>query len=144
MIVNHQNIKKIFSEKKLNFHDYYFEDLIFEHDDTCFYKKRENRIIKLLLLDPDFNDVELLFHGVIGCEFSSCEFWGPSPHIACVSYLEDERKIVTPKLFKRFKEIPEKDRYLSLLNASKTYIEIKIQLISGDVVLIVCESFELS
>lgn len=143
MIVNYQNVEEYFSNR--SFHDYFFEDLSFEYDNLYFYlgERRETRFIKLVLLDSDLNEEIIVFHNVIGCEFTSCEFWGPSPHIDCISYLEDEEKIVTPKLLKRFMAIPEKAKYLCLLNDNKTYIEIKIQLLSGDVVLIACKSFEL-
>lgn len=144
MTVNYQNVEEFFSDR--SFHDYFFEGLSFEYHNLYFYlgERRETRLIELMLLDPDLNEVRIIFHDVIGCEFTSCEFCGRTPHIDHISYLEDEEKIVTPKLLNRFKDIPEKEKFLYLLNDDKTYIEIRIQLVSGDVVLIACESFELS
>ena len=129
----------IINTKNVSFHD----DVL-----TLLEFNRDRKEICLSINKTDWGTVgekyTVHFHGVIGFEMTSCDFWGPSSHIDCFAFLGDDR-VITPKLFKRKNE--ESATRLSCFLANKKisdFIETSIFFKSGDSLTIACEWIEMS
>lgn len=113
-------------------HDSEFEGYHYDYD---------NREIVFSCVDG-FGEkrIHLAFHGVIFVEMQACAFWMPWANSICHMWHEENT--------------PQMDRLIDLVNSDREYydknyltegidyIQIRIQILSGDTLLIICEDLE--
>jgi len=130
MIFNFDNQKEI---DGLHMHDNVFNGYVYDY---------ENHIVKMMSFDERQNIYrELIFNSVIFVENQCCEFWGPGNSIYAIWAEKDNIKTL---LKKHYMAILPNENDSNELEAFSRYIEICIQLNSGDKIKIICESFEMS
>lgn len=114
----------------------YIHDSFFEG----FYYDYEKRQISFSCMDGLFEKrINLLFDNVIFTEMQSCEFWGPGNSIYAMWHEEDTHQMRHLKDTANLNKGKYDD---SFFTDEKKYIQIQIQLNSGDSLLIICESME--
>lgn len=130
MLFNFDNINEI---DGLYVHDNVFNGYIYEY---------EKHIVKMTCFDERKNvNRELVFNNVIFIENQSCEFWGSGNSIYDIWVEKDNSKLVL--LRKHYLDIAPNINNSNELDIFDKYIEICIQLNSGDKISILCESLEL-
>lgn len=94
----------------------------------------------ILYLEPYFDDGygKIVFCNVIAYEAETCEFWGKSDRVNAMGYIEEEKSVLIKKVFEKATQ-----KHFSLLIKSKEcYMELLVELISGDYIRVLCESVE--
>ncbi len=115
---------------------------VYLHDDS-FVEFRFDRISYkaiLCLYSYKKHCYEITFHGVIGIEMTSCDFWGPSPHVLDFEFIETNNRILIPRLIAEEKKFPFPG---STPISNENYIETVLTFTSGDHFRIACESIEI-
>lgn len=131
MLFNRKNID-IIKQNAFNMHDADFDGFIFD---------RSSRNLKIEVMLP-FKDekTKIIFNGVIGFSATCCDFWGESERISCFCQARDDDRQLIEDIF-RIKRSTEND--LSILKTEEDYLEMIIELISGDSIRIACECVEI-
>ena len=130
MIFDTTNADRIYS-KETYLHDDMFHNLTFDRE-TC------KLVVQCFSDEKGF--YEIIFHDVIGFEMSSCDYWGPSPHISCFYAVDDNKCILIPKLQR------EQKKYFTPNDTpidNKHYIEVELELISGDCLRVACKTVQI-
>lgn len=128
MIFNYDNQTEI---DKLYVHDCVFYGYYYDYN---------NHVVKMKCFDAVKNIYkDLIFRKVIFVENQSCEFWGPGNSIYDLWFEKD----ILKGFKSHYMEMVNKEKDLSFLDLFCKYIQICIQLNSGDKIRIICESFEL-
>ncbi len=121
---------RIIDTKEVYIHDDILHELIF-----CRLRKRMKLIIEKYEMQN--KKYEIKFTNVIGFEMTSCDFWGRCAHILDFEYVEQDDRVIIPKLFKRKKL--EFESSCDFLTEQGNYIETLITFSSGDQLRIACE-----
>ena len=104
----------------------------------------ENNFIQIEMIEYDSNkEFKLTFHNVFGFKMSSCDFWGKSLRVDCW-YMDDENGLIL-----ELNQLKEEKRgkgadgvmlpAVSRMDEVEFPLQIKISIISGDLLTIVCE-----
>lgn len=109
------------------------------HDTQCYAVNfaYENKTLLLLLLGEREEDasLEIRFYGVLGYEMTSCDFWGPSPHVFGWSLVPDNERTLLPRYLA---EAGEYGYDQTGLQRNQEYMEIEVQFTSGDTLAVLC------
>lgn len=127
MRINYSN-KEVLDEQYM--HDSEFTGFSYEYDTRQIRFSCENWYMKKIS--------HLLFKNVAYCESQSCGFWGKDiKRIYWVS-VDD-----SPEAMERLRKLQEekKDRFPSFIESGQ-FLQVLIELISGDTLLIICEELE--
>lgn len=130
MIVDASN-GKLINSREVNIHDDILEEFYFDRTK----KKLHLSILKEREFDSERFSIDFL--NVIGFEMTSCDFWGASPHILDFEYVEKSDNTIISQLFKKR---DENDYPFCRLTNQENYIEVMITFVSGDQLIIACES----
>ena len=115
---------------------------VYLHDDVFIGFRFDRAAYKAVLLcsNQTKGDYEVSFCGVIGIEMTSCDFWGPSPHIDTFRNVETNEQVLIPKLKEEYVQYSTPND-LPFINDS--YIETVLSLISGDHFRIACKTIQI-
>ena len=132
MIISYKNLHEI---EKVNLHDAYIENVIYNHADKKINIKLESEWEK--------NDYDLDFHNVLYYEMTCCDFWGSGYNVICWSKLDTTE--IFDKLLRL--EIVENSRSKGA-NQEQTdlseFFGIEILINSGDRLKIICKSINVN
>lgn len=111
----------------------------FVHDMQCHAVNfaYENKTLLLLLLGEREEDasLEIRFHGVLGYEMTSCDFWGPSPHVFGWRLILDEERVLLPRYLA---EAGAHGLDQTSIRKDQEYMEIEVEFTSGDSLKVLC------
>lgn len=114
------------------------------HDKQCYavYFAYESKTLLLLLLGEREEDasLEIRFYDVLGYEMTSCDFWGPSPHVFGWSLVPDNERTLLPRFLSKAQE---HDFDQTSLQRNQEYMEIEVQFTSGDTLTVLCGSIDI-
>lgn len=100
----------------------------------------EKRQIEMSCIDGFFTKrIHLVFNNVIFSEMQSCEFWGSCARIYEIWHEDESFQM------KYLQDIlkSDKNKYdINQLTEGIDFIQVKIQIISGDTLFIICESLD--
>lgn len=128
MHINYYNKSEF---NKINSHDSEFTGYLYDYDKRQIKIWFNNHFLKKILYFE--------FNNVIFCEMQSCYFWGGGNSIYTISLVEN------PEQFNRLIKIQNSNPDLykrSYLDKGICYITIKLEINSGDVLLIICENVD--
>lgn len=120
----------IINSKQLYMHDDIFYQMSYDWNTKNLY----------LMFAKERNDNEtyiIQFMNTIGFNMTSCEFWGPSPHVLDFEYLEHNERTLIPQLYEIYNNNPKDP--ICKLRSNIDYIETAITFKSGDKLIIACE-----
>ena len=102
----------------------------------------ENKTLLLRLLGERVEDasMEIRFNGVLGYEMTSCDFWGPSPHVFGWSLIPDNERTLLPRYLA---EAEEHGLDQTSIQRNREYMEIEVQFTSGDTLTVLCCSIDI-
>lgn len=102
----------------------------------------ENKTLLLRLLGERAEDasMEIRFNGVLGYEMTSCDFWGPSPHVFGWSLIPDNKRTLLPQYLA---EAEEHGLDQTSIQRNREYMEIEVQFTSGDTLMVLCCSIDI-
>lgn len=131
MVFDHTNARQI-SAREFSLHDDVLTEFRF---DRAAYRAT------LLISSREKGNYKAFFHDVIGFEMTSCDFWGPSPHILDFEYVEATARILIPKLRKENEKssIPRRNPI-----DDEHYIETVLTFSSGDLLRIACKTIQIA
>ena len=112
----------------VNVHDHIFDSLYFD---------REGDVLTLSILDENGSLYKIRYHNTAGYLMSAGDYWLPSPHIFDVGVPSVEQEELLPFLKQRRAPTTE-----CKLDSDIAFFESYMQLTSGDILLVVCESIE--
>lgn len=127
MIINEAN-GNIINTKEVCMHDDVLVQVTFDSS-----SKNISMVIAKCGTSKDTYTVN--FMNACGFEMTACDFWGKSECILDFEYIEEEKRLVTPKL----KNIWEEESSFSFDFIGFKPIETRVTLSSGDTLVIVCE-----
>lgn len=130
MVFDKSNAQRI-NSKEVYLHDDLFIEFRFE--------RASNKAI-LLCLNRENGSYVITFHDVIGIEMTSCDFWGPSPHIDTFVFVDSRKQVLISKLQEEYRKYSTPD---DLSFDSKYYIETVLYLISGDHFRVACKTIQI-
>lgn len=111
------------------------------HDDILVRLQYDRKTRELLLKMKSHQEKEyrIRFVYVMCFEMTSCDFWGESPFVLDMEYVEPESRTLLPRIFNIQKQYPD-DFSTSPLNNGLPKLESKIMFSSGDFLIVACES----
>lgn len=126
--------KNLYEIEKVNLHDAYIENVIYNHSNKTINIKLESEWEKC--------DYILDFHNILYYEMTCCEFWGSGYNIICWSKLD------TTEIFDKLLRIEmlENARSRGHKQESMNFFEffgIEILMNSGDKLKIICKSIDI-
>ena len=128
MVINITN-GEIINTKDISLHDDILEEISFD---------RKNKKLHLILFrECDNRKISMFFLNVIAFEMTACDFWGESPYIFDFEYIAPDERTIIPKLFERKEKF---DDPACTLGYPEMYIETEMTFVSGDRLIIACES----
>ena len=114
------------------------------HDMQCYAVNfaYENKTLLLLLIGEHAEDasLEIRFNGVLGYEMTSCDFWGPSPHVFGWSLVPDNERALLPRYLA---EAEEHGLDQTSIQRNREYMEIEVQFTSGDTLTLLCRCIDI-
>ena len=120
------------------------KDALYAHDDVVeeIDFDRMERVLHLTVSAwPEYLNYDIFFHGVVGFWMTSCEAWGPDDRIYDIRIENEKDKFfVIPKLFQE--EFTKPFIQISNINRIDHLFEAYIEFISGDRLVVACESME--
>ena len=129
MLIDVTNAERI-NSKDVHLHDDLFLSFRFIRD-SC----------EAVILCSDYKqNYEICFHDVIGVEMTSCDFWGPGPNVDCFYFVNENERVLVPKLQEEYEKYAEP---YDLPFDNESYIETVLSLISGDRIRIACKTIQI-
>lgn len=116
-------------------HDSIFKGLFYDYEERKIKFSCNNFYLKKL-----FN---LFFYNVIFFRVQSCMFWGSGCYITDISSEIDSQYLNELTEIQQEMNQREASCDVTALNMGKKYISVELGLNSGDVIIIICESFEI-
>ncbi len=134
MRIDYKN-RDVINSGQIHLHDAEFLGFNYDFD---------NNIIRFKMTEHDYQKkLKLTFHNVFGFKMSSCDFWGKSLRVDCW-YTDDENGLIM-----ELNQLKEEKRgkgadgvilpAVSRMDEVEFPLQIKISIISGDLLTIVCE-----
>lgn len=113
-----------FAEYTMILHDAVCERWVFDYAEkslTLFFKTRPGKVV---------------FHDVYAHETTSCDYWGPSPHIYAWRMLEGKARSLYPRVMR---EIQNNGYDCARIQHGMDCLELEITFISGDIMTVLCD-----
>lgn len=128
MRIDHNNKQEV---NDMYIHDSKFTGYLYDYD-----KRQISFSCNNIFLKKKFS---FLFQNVIFCEIQSCSFWHGGDSILVISLVDN------PPQLKQLMKIQSENQELykdSYLDKEISYLSVQFEMNSGDILLIICESFD--